>query len=66
VGRAFDLPVRSISPAEADDHFGFLGRFAQLDNPVSAAITRELVGWDPVRPGLLADLTEGRYGAVTR
>jgi nucleoside-diphosphate-sugar epimerase len=66
VGRAFDLPVCSISPGEADGYFGFLSGFAQLDNPTSATITREVLGWNPVRPGLLADLTEGRYGAVTR
>ncbi|UQU68264.1 SDR family oxidoreductase [Couchioplanes caeruleus] len=66
VGRALDLPVRSISPAEAEDHFGFLATFAQLDNPASAAITRELLGWEPVQPGLLADLAEGRYTAATR
>ncbi|MEV4704226.1 SDR family oxidoreductase [Actinoplanes sp. NPDC049316] len=66
VGRVLDLPVRSIGPGEADDYFGFLATFAQLDNPAFAAITRELLGWTPAHPGLLADLDEGRYGAVTR
>ncbi|MFV2124598.1 SDR family oxidoreductase [Solwaraspora sp. WMMD937] len=61
IARNLDVPVRSISPEEADDYFGFLGPFAQLDNPTSAAITRELLGWSPSRPGLIADLHDGHY-----
>ncbi|MEU8170603.1 SDR family oxidoreductase [Micromonospora sp. NPDC049004] len=61
IGHKLDIPVRSISPAEADDHFGFLGSFVQLDNPTSSALTRELLGWTPTHPGLIADLHEGHY-----
>ncbi|GAA5188153.1 SDR family oxidoreductase [Rugosimonospora acidiphila] len=61
VGRNLGIPVRSIGTEEATDYFGFLGPFAQLDNPTSAAITRELLGWTPTRPGLIADLDEGHY-----
>lgn len=61
VGRNLGIPVRSISPEEADDYFGFLGSFAQMDNPTSAAITRELLGWAPAHAGLIADLDDGHY-----
>ncbi|MFF5178822.1 SDR family oxidoreductase [Micromonospora sp. NPDC000316] len=61
IGRNLDLPVRSISSDLADAYFGFLGPFAQLDNPTSSAITRDLLGWTPTRPGLIADLDEGHY-----
>ncbi|MGC4818123.1 SDR family oxidoreductase [Micromonospora sp. DT63] len=61
IGHKLDIPVRSISPAEADDHFGFLGSFVQLDNPTSSALTRELLGWTPTHPRLIADLHEGHY-----
>jgi nucleoside-diphosphate-sugar epimerase len=61
VGRNLDIPVRSISPEQADDYFGFLGSFAQMDNPTSALITRELLGWTPTHPGLIADLDAGHY-----
>ncbi|MFG1916497.1 SDR family oxidoreductase [Micromonospora sp. NPDC048898] len=61
VGRNLDVPVRSISADEANDYFGFLGSFAQLDNPTSSAITRELLGWAPTHPGLIADLDAGHY-----
>ncbi|MEU7612751.1 SDR family oxidoreductase [Micromonospora sp. NPDC049204] len=61
IGRNLDIPVRSISADEANDYFGFLGSFAQMDNPTSSAITRELLGWVPTHPGLIADLDEGHY-----
>jgi nucleoside-diphosphate-sugar epimerase len=61
IGRNLGIPVRSISPDEANAYFGFLGAAAQLDNPASSAITRELLGWEPAHPGLLADLDEGHY-----
>ncbi|MEU7777143.1 SDR family oxidoreductase [Micromonospora parva] len=61
VGDNLGLPVRSISPAEADEHFGFLGSFVQIDNPTSSALTRDLLGWTPTHPDLIADLHEGHY-----
>ena len=61
IGRNLDIPVRSISPDEANDYFGFLGSFAQMDNPTSSSITREMLGWAPAHPGLIADLNEGHY-----
>jgi nucleoside-diphosphate-sugar epimerase len=61
IGRNLGIPVRGISTDEAADYFGFLAPFVQLDNPTSAAITRELLDWTPTRPGLIADLDEGHY-----
>jgi nucleoside-diphosphate-sugar epimerase len=61
IGRNLGIPVRSISPAEANDYFGFLGSFAQMDNPTSSSITRDMLGWAPAQPGLIADLDEGHY-----
>jgi nucleoside-diphosphate-sugar epimerase len=61
IGRHLDLPIVSISRDEADAHFGFLSAFVSLDNPTSSAMTRELLGWRPVHPGLISDLEEGHY-----
>ena len=61
IGRHLDIPVVSVSPEDAGEHFGFLGSLLSLDSPASSAITRDLVGWQPVRPGLLDDLDEGHY-----
>ncbi|MCF3961547.1 SDR family oxidoreductase [Streptomyces fuscigenes] len=64
IGRHLGLPARSVDPEDADAHFGFLGRLVGRDNPISSARTRELLGWEPVHPGLLDDLDLGHYFAT--
>ena len=61
IGRHLHVPVRSVPSEEADEHFGFLGGLVSVDNPTSNALTRERLGWEPIEPGLLADLDEGHY-----
>jgi nucleoside-diphosphate-sugar epimerase len=61
IGRHLEVPVKSISAQEAGDHFGTLAGFASFDIPASSAITRQRFGWEPVEPGLLADLEAGHY-----
>jgi nucleoside-diphosphate-sugar epimerase len=61
IGRGLDLPVTSITAEEAQTHFGFLAGFLALDMPVSSALTRELLSWEPSGPGLVADLEQGHY-----
>lgn len=65
MGRGLGLPVASISQEQADEQFGFLGRFIGLDIPASSAITRELLSWEPTGPGLVADLDQGHYYAAS-
>jgi len=61
IGRHLDLPVASIAPEDAAGHFAWLGGFIGLDSPASSALTRELLGWQPVHPGLIDDLDKGHY-----
>ena len=61
IGRHLALPVVSISPEDAGKHFTWLVGFIGLDSPASSVITQELLGWQPVHPGLLADLDQGHY-----
>jgi nucleoside-diphosphate-sugar epimerase len=61
IARHLGLPVRSIAPEEAMDHFGFLGRFFAMDIPASSAATRGWMGWYPAQPGLIEDLEAGHY-----
>ena len=61
IGRQLDLPVTAIAPGDAAGHFGWLGAFLALDTPASSALTRELLGWQPVQPGLIDDLDKGHY-----
>jgi len=46
---------------EAVEQLGFIGTIASMDNPTSSARTRELLGWQPEQPDLLADLKAGHY-----
>jgi nucleoside-diphosphate-sugar epimerase len=59
IGRRLNLPTASV-PAE---DFGFLGQILSVDQPASAALTRELLGWRPVQPGLIEDMEKGHYFA---
>jgi nucleoside-diphosphate-sugar epimerase len=62
IGRRLGLPVAAVAEEDAARHFGFLGPFAGLDNPTSSRITRDLLGWAPTGPGLIADLdTEAAF-----
>ena len=61
LGRHLDVPAQSIDPADAVEHFGPLGHFAGLDSSATAAITREMLGWEPTGPTLLEDLDEEHY-----
>jgi nucleoside-diphosphate-sugar epimerase len=61
IARHLHLPLRSVNPEEASEHFGWLGAFFSWDAPASNALTRERLGWEPVHQGLIADLEEGFY-----
>jgi nucleoside-diphosphate-sugar epimerase len=61
IGRHLGLPVVSLPAEEAREHFGVFGGFAAIDVPASSVLTRKELGWEPVQPGLIADLDEGHY-----
>jgi nucleoside-diphosphate-sugar epimerase len=65
IGRHLDVPVVSVPPDQAGEHFGFLGRFFAIDAVASSALTRERLDWSPTEPGLIEDLDEGHYFADT-
>jgi nucleoside-diphosphate-sugar epimerase len=61
IGQHLGVPVVALTAAEAPGNFGVFGGFAGADLPVSAALTRQRYHWQPVQPGLIADLDEGHY-----
>jgi nucleoside-diphosphate-sugar epimerase len=61
IGRHLDIPVVSVPAEDVGEHFTWLGGFLGLDAPASSAWTRELLGWEPTHPGLIADLDQGHY-----
>ena len=65
LGAGLGLPVKSLSAAEAAEHFGWLGAFAGMDMPASSAWTRDRLGWTPKGPGLIEDLRNMDYRTPT-
>jgi nucleoside-diphosphate-sugar epimerase len=61
IGRHLNLPVVSVPADEADEHFGWLGRFLGAEATASSALTRERMGWEPTHAGLIEDLDQGHY-----
>ena len=60
IGRQLGIPAVSIQAEQVADHFkGF--PFIELDLTMPSADTRQLLGWEPVHPGLIADIEEGHY-----
>jgi nucleoside-diphosphate-sugar epimerase len=65
IGAQLGVPTASIAAEDAAERFAFLGRFVGADGPTSSARTRELLGWEPAYPGLISDVEEGHYFAVS-
>jgi len=63
IGRHLGLPVVSIAPEDAAEHFGWMGMFFSIDAPASSALTQGRLGWRPERVGLIDDLEQGHYFA---
>ncbi|SRR5258708_6381405 len=61
MGRHLGFPTASVGPADAVEHFAHLGHFVAVDSPASAAVTRELLAWEPTGPSLLEDLEQDHY-----
>lgn len=57
------LPAVSIPADELmlPGYFGFLTAVVTLDLAASNTITRQVLGWEPAQPGLIADLDNGHY-----
>jgi nucleoside-diphosphate-sugar epimerase len=61
IGRRLNVPVVSKTPEQAAEHFGWFTHFASFDVPASSQRTRELLGWQPKHPGLIADIDRPAY-----
>ncbi len=61
IGEGLQVPVVSLSPQEAQVHFGPLAMFVGADLSASSIRTRQQLGWEPTRPGLIQDLKQAQY-----
>ncbi len=57
ISRHLNVPAASVPAGD----LGFLGQVLSIDQPASATLTRELLGWRPVQPGLIEDMDKGHY-----
>ena len=64
IGRQTGLPARSLTPEEAEDHFGPLAMWVGNNGPVSNAWTRETLGWTPAHLGIVADIERSEYSSA--
>jgi len=64
ITKGLKVPAVSLSPEEAQTHFGWLSLFAGSDLAATSAQTRKKLGWNPTGPGLIADLERMRYPEV--
>jgi nucleoside-diphosphate-sugar epimerase len=61
IGEALGVPIASIDPGAAVEHFGWIGLIWGADLPTSNELTRERLHWQPAGPGLLDDIEAGHY-----
>lgn len=63
IGRQLGLPATSLTPVEAETHFGGLARWVAGNGPASSAWTRQALGWEPSEVGIVADIERPDYSA---
>jgi len=61
IGRRLQLPVVALAPEEAAGHFGWFAMFTGMDAAASSERTRAMLGWEPRRAGLIADMDGPGY-----
>lgn len=61
LGQALGLPVASIDPQRAGEHFGDVGHFFGQALTGSSDLTRSLLGWSASGPTLVDDILSGAY-----
>ena len=61
ISKQLNLPVKSIAPEAAAEHFGWFAQMASIDCPASSSWTREKLNWQPTHSTLLNDIENGVY-----
>ena len=63
IGRQLGVPARSLTPQEADKHFGPLANWVGNDGPASRQWTMATLGWAPAQTGIVADIELPDYSS---
>jgi nucleoside-diphosphate-sugar epimerase len=61
IAKQLNIPVKSIAPEAAAEHFGWFAQMAAIDCPASSTWTQEQLSWHPTHSALLTDIENGVY-----
>ncbi len=61
IGRQLGLPTKSLTPDEAEAHFGPLATWVANNGPASNEWTKKVLGWSPEQVGIVADIEQPDY-----
>ena len=61
IGRQIGVPARSLTPEEAQVHFGALAMWVAGNGPASSEKTRAVLGWEPRERNLVSDIDRPDY-----
>lgn len=61
IGKQLNIPVKSIVPEAAAEHFGWFAHMAAIDCPASSQWTQKTLDWHPTHSTLLEDISNGIY-----
>ncbi len=61
IGRQLGVPAKSLTPDEAEAHFGGLAMWVAGNGPASSGKTRAVLGWEPRELGLVSDIQRPTY-----
>ena len=61
IGRQLGLPAKSLTPEEAEAHFGPLATWVANNGPASNVWTKKTLGWTPEQVGIVADIERPNY-----
>ncbi|KAH8814492.1 NAD-dependent epimerase/dehydratase [Flagelloscypha sp. PMI_526] len=58
IAQKLGVKAKSVDPADAAAHWGFIAGFIQSGRKTTTKYTREWTGWEPKGPGLFEDLED--------
>lgn len=61
IGRQVGVPAKSLTPEEAELHFGGLAMWVAGNGAASSEKTRTVLGWEPKEVGILPDIERPDY-----
>jgi nucleoside-diphosphate-sugar epimerase len=61
IGKQLNIPVVSVTPEAAAEHFDWFAHMAAIDCPTSSNWTKKQLNWHPTHSTLLADIENGIY-----